>query len=316
MSGENREVTFLVSDLRGFTSLSSSLSPDNVIPILNRYFERMVEIISHYRGTVDELQGDGILVFFGAPLAGSHDQERAIACAIEMQNAMEELNSDQQRLNLPELSMGIGINSGEVVVGNIGSEKRAKYGAIGIPINTAFRIESHTVGGQILISPSTYEKVRSLVKVRGTMEVQFKGIDQPVTLYDVSGIGGEYQVELIEKTTESFISLKPPLPITCFLLEGKTVSNKGIPGDIVRFAGSSAEILLAGQVGIHSNLKILLTTQEVQGLSEVYAKVVSIDESGTTSSRISVRLAFTWIPKDVKVFLDNKISSKGLSENS
>ena len=316
MSGENREVTFLVSDLRGFSSLSSSLSPDNVIPILNRYFERMVEIIARYRGTVDELQGDGILVFFGAPLAGSDDQERAIACAIEMQNAMEELNSDQQKLNLPELSMGIGINSGEVIVGNIGSEKRAKYGAIGTPINTAFRIESHTVGGQILISPSTYEKVRSLVRVSGTMEVQFKGIDQPVTLYDVSGMGGEYQVKMIEKTTESFTSLKPPLPITCFLLEGKIVSKTGIPGYIMRLAESSAEISLEGQVDIHSNLKILLMPQEVQGLSEVYAKVVSFDESDTASSRISVRLAFTWIPKDVKIFFDNKLSVKGLSENS
>lgn len=316
MSGENREVTFLVSDLRGFSSLSSSLSPDNVIPILNRYFERMVEIIARYRGTVDELQGDGILVFFGAPLAGSDDQERAIACAIEMQNAMEELNSDQQKLNLPELSMGIGINSGEVIVGNIGSEKRAKYGAIGTPINTAFRIESHTVGGQILISPSTYEKVRSLVRVSGTMEVQFKGIDQPVTLYDVSGMGGEYQVEMIEKTTESFTSLKPPLPITCFLLEGKIVSKTGIPGYIMRLAESSAEISLEGQVDIHSNLKILLMPQEVQGLSEVYAKVVSFDESDTASYRISVRLAFTWIPKDVKIFFDNKLSVKGLSENS
>lgn len=316
MSGENREVTFLVSDLRGFSSLSASLSPDNVIPILNRYFERMVEIIARYRGTVDELQGDGILVFFGAPLAESDDPERAIACAIEMQNAMEGLNSDQQRLNLPELSMGIGINTGEVVVGNIGSEKRAKYSAIGTPINTAFRIESHTIGGQILISPSTYEKMRSRVKVRGTMAVQFKGIDQPVTLYDVSGMGGEYGVVLIEKEAESFIRLKPPLPITCFLLEGKAVSKTGIPGDIVRLAESSAEISLEGQVGIHSNLKILLMSQEVQGLSEVYAKVVSFDESDTTSSRIKVRLAFTWIPEDVKTFFDNKCSIERLSENS
>ena len=306
MSGESREVTFLVSDLRGFTSLSSSLSPDNLIPILNRYFERMVEIIARYRGTVDELQGDGILVFFGAPLAGSDDEERAIACAIEMQNAMEKLNSDQQRFNLPELSMGIGINSGEVVVGNIGSQTRAKYGAIGAPINIAFRIESHTVSRQILISPSTYEKVRSLAKVCGTMEVQFKGIDQPVTLYDVSGMGGKYQVALIEKTTETFTSIKPPLPITCFLLEGKTVSKTGMPGYIVSLAESSAEISLEGQVDINSNLKVLLMPQEVNGLSEVYAKVVSFDESDSTLSEISVRLAFTWIPKNVKAFFDNK----------
>ena len=316
MSGESREVTFLVSDLRGFSSVSASLSPDSVIPTLNRYFGRMVEIIARYRGTVDELQGDGILVFFGAPLSGSDDPERAIACAIEMQNAMKDLNLDQQRLNLPELSMGIGINTGEVVVGNIGSEKRAKYSAIGAPINTAFRIESYTVGGQILISPSTYEKVQSLVKVSGTMEVQFKGVDRPVTLYDVFGIGGEYQVEMIKKTTESFFSLTPPLPITCFLLEGKTVSKTGIPGDIMRLSESFAEISLEGKVEIHSNLKLLLLTQEVQGLSAVYAKVVSFDEAAATASRVSVRLALTWVPEDVKTFFDNKRCLKGVSQNS
>jgi adenylate cyclase len=202
-----------------------------------------------------------------------------------------------------------------VIVGNIGSEKRAKYSAIGVPINTAFRIESYTAGGQILMSPSTYKKVLSRVNVRGTMAVQFKGIDRPVTLYDVSGIEGKYKVEMTEKTTESFVSLNPTLPITCFLLEGKTVTKTGIPGDIVRLSESSAEISLEGKVEIHSNLKILLSTQEVQGLSELYAKVVSFDSADKTSSRVSVRLALTWVPEDVKAFFDNKRSLKQVPRN-
>ena len=86
--------------------------------------------------------------------------------------------------------MGIGINTGEVIVGNIGSIKRSKYGAVGNAINTAYRIESHTIGGQILISPSTYARVQALVHVRSTMPAQFKGLDQPVTLYEISGIRG------------------------------------------------------------------------------------------------------------------------------
>ena len=310
MSGEIREVTFLVSDLRGFTSLSSSLSPPDVIPILNRFFERMVDIIARYRGTVDELQGDGILVFFGAPLVRNDDQERAIACAIEMQNAMEEINSEQQRLNLPELSMGIGINTGDVIVGNIGSERRTKYGAVGTPINTAFRVESYTVGGQILISPSTYENVQSLVQVRGTMKVQFKGIDNLITLYDVAGIEGRYQGSLPEKTTESFTNLEPPLPIQCFTFVGKTVSEKCILGNIERLTESSAEISLEERVGIHSNLKILLAPQEAPGLPEVYAKVVSIDQPNSNSSNVIVHLIFTWLPEDVKTFLEKKRSGE------
>jgi adenylate cyclase len=144
MSGENREVTFLVSDLRGFTALTSRLSPHQVIEIMNRYFEHMVEIIARYRGTVNEFMGDGILAFFGAPLYADDDPERAVACAIEMQNALAEVNAEQRRLKLPELAMGIGINTGDVVVGNIGSERRASYGAVGTPINAAYITSQHT----------------------------------------------------------------------------------------------------------------------------------------------------------------------------
>ena len=171
LGGELREITLLVSDLRGFTSMAERLSPQEVIDFLNRYLERMVDIITRYDGTVDEFQGDGILAFFGAPLVGEDDPERAIACAIEMQMALQEINAERLELQLPELAMGIGINTGEVIVGNIGSEKRTKYGAVGSAINAAYRIESYTVGGQILISPTTYEHVRSLVQVRDTLGV-------------------------------------------------------------------------------------------------------------------------------------------------
>jgi class 3 adenylate cyclase len=313
MSGETREVTFLVSDLRGFAALSSKLSPGDVIPILNRYFERMVQIIARYRGTVDELQGDGILVFFGAPLATSDDPERAVACAFEMQNKMVEVNEVQRQKNLPELAMGIGLNTGEVIVGNIGSEKRSKYGAVGSAINTTYRIESYTSGGQILISSSTYEKVRSKVRIRDTVEVQFKGIEDLVILYDVVGIEGEYEISLSEKGADRFTRIEPPLPITCFALEGKTVSGTAIPGYIKRIGESAVEVLLEGQVAVHSNLKILLTPQEESGLSEVYAKLISLDHPASGSSHIRARLKLTWIPNDVKEFLKKRVRMTHIS---
>lgn len=186
LGGEMREITILVSDLRGFTSMASRLSPHNVIDILNRYLGRMVDILMTHRGTVDEFQGDGILAFFGAPIAADDDQERAVACAIEMQTALVEINEEQRRRGLPELRMGISINTGDVIVGNIGSEKRSKYGAVGSTINEAYRIESYTVGGQILISPSVQERIAGLVQIQSTQEVQFKGLQEPVTLYSVA----------------------------------------------------------------------------------------------------------------------------------
>ena len=137
LGGEVREVTFLVSDLRGFTALSSRLAPAEVIEVVNRFLEPMVEIITKYKGTVDEFQGDGILAFFGAPLAAPDDPARAVACAVEMQRALVEINKEQRARGMAELHMGVGINTGEVIVGNIGSEKRTKYGAMGTAINMA-----------------------------------------------------------------------------------------------------------------------------------------------------------------------------------
>ena len=313
MSGEMREVTLLVSDLRGFTSLSSTLSPREVITILNRYLEAMVEIIARYRGTVDEIQGDGILVFFGAPLVACDDPQRAVACAIEMQNKMAEINREQLRDNLPDLAMGIGINTGEVVVGNIGSKKRTKYGAVGTAINTAYRIESYTTGGQILISPNTYERVRSQVRIRQTMEVQFKGIDRLLTLYDVSGMEGNYHLSLAEKESLSFTDLESPLPISCFLVKGTTVSETSIPGHIMRLSNSAAVVALEKWIPNHSTLKVLLAPEKTPRLSEAYAKVVVLDQPSSTSSNVRGRLEFTYIPEDVKIFLEKKRSGNLLA---
>jgi adenylate cyclase len=310
MSGENREVTFLVSDLRGFTALTSSLSPNQVIEIINRYFEHMIEIIARYQGTVNEFLGDGILSFFGAPLYAEDDPERAVACAVEMQNALAVVNVEQRRLKLPELAMGIGINTGEVVVGNIGSERRASYGAVGTPINAAYRIESFTVGGQILISPSTHDCIETDLTIRGTREVKFKGLDEPVTLYDVAGIAEPYQVFLPEKKAVALTPLNPPLPIECFLLEGKTVSDTAIAGRITDLAENSADVFLDKKLSAYTNLRIVLATPETRGLSELYAKVLPHDKLAGSATDHRARLQFTSMPQDTKDFL-NKRQSDG-----
>jgi class 3 adenylate cyclase len=301
LGGETREVTFLVSDLRGFTSLSSHLPAHEVIAILNRYLERMVDIIATYRGTVDEFQGDGILAFFGAPLAAEDDQERAVACAITMQAALIDINVEQRRRGLPELNMGIGINTGEAIVGNIGSERRTKYGAVGNAINEAYRIESFTVGGQILISPSVYAQVQPLVEIDSTQEVQFKGLEHPVMLYDVVGLRGAYAATLPDKTPEAFVALDPPLAISCFPIEGKTVSSHAIPGTITHLAETTAEASLSGRVMLHSNILLDLVLPDASILSDIYAKVVALYPDDTLLTQ--VRLGFTSVPESAKDFL-------------
>lgn len=306
LGGKMREVTFLVSDLRGFSSLASRLSPHAIITILNRYLERMVDIVMRYRGTIDEFQGDGILVFFGAPGAADDDPERAIACALEMQAALADFNAEQRRLHLPELTMGIGMNTGEVSIGNIGSEKRAKYGAVGSAINVAYRIESYTVGGQVLISPSLYDRVRSLVQVRGTLEVQLKGIDRPIMLYEITGLRGNYQRTLPAKAPEVFTTLEPPLPIVCFRLQGKAVADGAIPGYLTHLATSVAKVSLERPVAIHNNLKLLLAPQQAPGLSAAYGKVLALELSGAASTRPTVHVGLTTLGEDTKAFLEQQ----------
>jgi class 3 adenylate cyclase len=151
------------------------------------YLERMIDIIVRHEGTIDEFTGDGILVFFGAPRLLPNHTRQAVACAFEMQESMKELNRENFRLSLPQLEMGIGISCGELVVGNIGSEKRKKYGAVGSTINVAFRLEEKTRPGEILVTQAVKDRLGDKLQVSSHWKDSLKGIGN-TTIYQVIGI--------------------------------------------------------------------------------------------------------------------------------
>lgn len=308
MSGEIREVTFLVSDLRGFTSLAARLSPVDVVQVLNNYFERMVAVIMKHRGTVDELQGDGMLVFFGAPIRAGDDAQRAVACAIEMQRIMPEINELNLTKGLPCLSMGIGIATGEVVVGNIGSEKRTKYGAVGSSINTAYRIESYTVAGQVLIDTPTYEKVQSFVHVRDTIHASFKGNQCPTTLYDVAAIGGNYNLYLVQESSEPLVEISPPLSVTCRLIEGKAVSGPALAAEIMGLSETRAELVCRERLHAYSNVLLRFHSKEGH-LAEAYAKVLPWESGESDDRGIRVRIEFTSVTEEARSYLLEQLNT-------
>src|SRR5262249_62032927 len=130
--------------------------------------------------------------------------------------------------------------------------------AMGSAINTAYRIESYTVSGQILISPALYARVHTVVSVQGTIEVQFKGVEQPLTLYDICGMTGPYQVALQPRPQEELTPLSPPLALTCHPMEGKVVAAVGMAGQMTAVGLSSATVVLDGVVALHDNLQLLL----------------------------------------------------------
>jgi adenylate cyclase len=298
--GEKRKVTILMSDLRGFSALSERVPSEIAVDVINFYLEVMTEVISQYQGTINEIMGDGILVMFGAPIAREDDSQRAIACAIAMQLAMDKVNQHNQQLNLPPLEMGIGINTGEVLVGNIGSKKRAKYTVMGSPVNLAARIESFTVGGQILVSKDTLEDAGSIVRVDEKMQIQPKGFQEPITVYDIGGIGGQFNL-FVPDEEEALVALTPEIPVQYSVLEGKHLGAKVFQGSLVKLSPNSAELCSEYPLELLSNLKLnLLTgTEKARGLGDIYAKVVEI----STHSQAHFCICFTAVPPEVGALL-------------
>lgn len=188
LGGYENKITIMFSDLRNFTPLSESIPAETLVSLLNTYFSKMVPVIEKHQGIVDAFIGDAIMVIFGAPYSSGDDSLRAIACALEMQKMLKKLNRANSKINLPQLEMGIGINTGVAVVGNIGSKKRMQYSAIGSAVNLSSRIQDLSLGGQILVSESTYKEVAQDIEINGHLRVKVKGIQSPITIYDVSDL--------------------------------------------------------------------------------------------------------------------------------
>jgi len=191
LGGERRSMTVLFSDIRGFTTLSEGLEAEDLVQLLNSYLSRMTDIVIRYDGTLDKYVGDEIMAFWGAPLSQPDHAMLACKTAVDMIASLEKLNS-----GLPEgkrLRIGIGLNSGEMLVGQIGSESRMDYTVIGDNVNLGARLEgtNKVYGTSIIISEATLDLVRDRVVVRELDMVRVKGKHKPVTIYELVDIAGD-----------------------------------------------------------------------------------------------------------------------------
>jgi adenylate cyclase len=186
LGGANQRVTVLFADVRGFTSISEHAPPERVVQILNLYFSAMTEIIFAHGGTLDKYIGDGLMALFGAPAATPLDASNALTAAVAMQRQMDVLNRELRAAGLPEISVGIGLHTGEATVGYIGSERRSEYTAIGDTVNLAARLESRAQGGQILSSHAVIEAAAdNRFTLRELPPISVKNRVQPVSIYEV-----------------------------------------------------------------------------------------------------------------------------------
>jgi len=191
LGGEKRRVAMLAAELRGFTELAERLPPEDVVRLLNRYFEAMFDVAIAHGGTISDIGSAGFLVLFGAPIPLEQAARQAIACAVAMRARLDEVNDAAEADGLPRVEMGIGTHVGEVVIGNVGSSRRAKYGAVGSEVNLAGRIEAYATGGQILASDDVVTAAGTGIVVDATMEIRPKGIEKHVVVHDVASVEGD-----------------------------------------------------------------------------------------------------------------------------
>ncbi|MBI5252541.1 MAG: HAMP domain-containing protein [Desulfomonile tiedjei] len=189
LGGEKRTVTIMMSDIRNFTGLSEKLQPEDVIKLLNRYFARMIAVIEHYKGIIVDFYGDSILVFFNGLEADVPARAMdAVRCALEMQHEMRSFNKEKRSSKLPVLQMGIGVHTGEVIVGNIGTESRAKYGIVGADVNLTDRIQATASAGKVVISEKTYEMIADQLNVSLEFNACLKGVEDQKQLYEIDSV--------------------------------------------------------------------------------------------------------------------------------
>jgi PAS domain S-box-containing protein len=307
VGGEKRKVTMLMTDLRGFTSLSERMEPEQVVAMLNRYLGTMVEVIKQYQGTIDEFIGDSIFVLFGAPVWQENDAERAVACAIAMQQAMASFNEQDRQEGLPEIEMGIGIHTGEVVVGNVGSPERMKYGVVGRHVNLTSRIHSYTVGGQILISETTRKEVSPILRIGKHLEIKAKGITEPIRLSEIVGIDSPHEL-FVPQTAEELVPLPEALPFTYAIVEGAHLSDDVYRGRMTQLSAKAAQAHFENPVPKLSDIEIHFIGVEGQKIpGTLYAKVVET----VAASNTDFVIRFTSISPEIETFLDVLLASAG-----
>lgn len=290
-----RQVTILLADLRGFTALSAAHPPGTVITVLNHCLSRLSEIVYRHQGTIDKFMGDSLMVLFGAPVQRDDDVMRALVCAIEMQLAMRDLNFEHHQTGLPELHLGIGINTGSVMAGRFGGDAYSEYTVIGNEVNLVSRIEAFSLRGQVLISESTYRACEKDVVVTESMEVHVKGKSDPVRLRELLAIPAKkLQVPRQELRRSHRVEVKLP----CRL---RIVSNKIVMPQIMRASirdiGYHGLLLSIDRpLALHTDVKLEFDLMLVDyRASDVYAKVMNVSRVG---SRCLAGVEFSSLPAE------------------
>jgi adenylate cyclase len=273
--GERREVTLLFSDLRGFTAMASRLPPENVVAILNDHFDQIAAIVARHGGFIVDFLGDAVFAVFGAPRADAGHAERAVQCAVEMQAARTARNALHHTRGWPPLEMGVGVNTGLAIVGNMGSRQRIKYGVVGHVVNVAARIEALTVGGQILVGETTRAVLGDRLDASGPLETEGKGAGA-LRVWDVRALRAGATTVVVPEPMADLTVQEPPLTGEVHLIFGKQVDHHRYAARVVRLGPSGADVESRAPWTMFSALRLWLPASDGAPPLTLDAKVVKM----------------------------------------
>lgn len=272
---EMRRVTILWSDLRGFTTLTETYTNKQTVDALNRYFSRMSQIILQYGGTIDKFMGDAILVLFGAPQSKPDDIESALACAIDMQVAMDDINLDNKALGIEPLYMGIGINTGDVMVGYLGSPLHSEYTAIGDQVNIASRVMTYCLRGQILLGENTYQQARGYIEIGDINEVKFKGKNAYIRMYELLGISQPETKKAPDREMRSSPRAEVDMVVSFKTIKNGQVLPRMHDGQVLNLGYGGMRLISPVQIEPYDNILVYMLTS-LSSTTEIYAKVLHV----------------------------------------
>jgi adenylate cyclase len=289
----SREVTIMLADLRGFTTICSNYPADTVLSLLNRCLARMSELVYRHHGAIDKFMGDSMLVLFESPGDPGLAVRNALACAVDMQNAMNELNKSGE---YPEMYFGIGINTGRVLSALLGSNLYSEYTVIGDEVNLASRIESFSLRGQVLISESTYQKAAGFVTSGDPMDVFVKGRSKVVVLREVLSIPSLAKVVPRQESRRS-PRVEVKIPLGYQMVVNDVVVPEERPGRIldISYHGVLAEIALpiSPMSEVQVSFELPLVGKRVES---IYGRVVKVTQKGEGSHHVGIE--FTSISEE------------------
>jgi adenylate cyclase len=309
-STKTSEVTILLSDLRGFTAMAEQFPAASVVEMLNRYFSKMSEIIiTDHGGMIDKFIGDAIMFIFGARTGRSDALERALSCAVHMQIAMDEVNRENESLGLPALYMGIGINTGTVITGKVGSNLHSEYTVIGDEVNLASSIEAFSLRGQILISENTYQRAKDYIETGDPTTVFVKGKKDPVSLHELLSIKQPSQLFVPRREVRKSPRINIDMPFTYQHVDGKEILPEKYKGRIIDIGYNGLLSALPEQLEVFTEIKLTIALSMLgDEMSDIYAKVLRTKKQ---NGQYLINFEFTsvhiYAKKAIKLFIDRMI---------